>query len=219
MRRAAWLLLVGAAFVVGLWVGHGGGLGLRDVAAPPVKTPPCRPSQPHLLQEQPAILFWGNSLAFDHSWNIPGHVVVNCALQGLTAQRAAALTPALPDMEVSAIVLVFGTVELLRDINDPAPFRQGVRTVIDRLRQRHPDAEIVMVGIPAGEGWSYATHSLLGVLNTALKRQERVAFLDTSQTLDRIPPKLRSYDGLHLAGRSYEAIEAALSSLLGAGTY
>lgn len=174
----------------------------------------CRPSAPETLAGAPAVLVWGNSLAFDHGWQVPGHLVVNCARQGMTAEAAVPLTEALPRMPIEAVVLIFGTVELVRPAKPDAAFQAAMSTIRTRLQALYPEARLIVVGIPgAAEVWSYADRPELGALNEVLAGLGGT-FLDVSETLAAVPGARRSYDGVHLTAESYGALEARLAEIL-----
>ena len=181
-------------------------------------TPTCRPSSPETLGNQPAVLFWGNSLAFDGDWPLDGFASVNCAVQGMTAQTAALRTTALPEMNVAAVVLVLGTVELVRDIADPATFRAALDAITADLAQKYPDADIIAFGIPRNETakdvWAYENQQHLDALNDVLGQIPDVAFLDTTQILAGLPVGSETYDGVHLTRQSYLLLNTAIQNAL-----
>ena len=177
----------------------------------------CRPSSPELLASGPKVLFWGNSLAFDHGWAVDGYLTVNCARQGLTAKQAVTMIEALPDIDAAAIVLVFGTVELARDIESVSEFQAAIESILTRLEVDHPGARIVMLGIPDGgsDVWTYQGNRALPGMNAFLAGIDGAAFLDTMGALSVLPDSDRSYDGVHLSGDAYNVLEQALQELLG----
>ena len=216
-RPALALLAVAAAF------GAGYVLGGRQVA--PAVTPlSCTPSAPQIVTagaEGPVVLFWGNSLLHDHQWRLGGATSVNCAVQGLTAAAAAPMVPSLPDVAPDAIVLAFGSVELIRAgrgaAMDANAFAQAVGANTAALKARWPQAVIVLTSAPAfadqGVGIDPdAAAALNGVLSHLADEGghsyfEMSALYDTS---GRELPGAATYDGVHLAGPAYARWEAAL---------
>lgn len=197
-------------FAVGLWAGtqlpEDGGR-QRHV--------PCRPSLPALAaagSPVPTVLFWGNSIAFDHDWRSTGRIMpVNCAVQGMTASTARALTEALPEIEVSAVVLVLGSVELARGSTDQAEFDASLKVMLSKIRVKYRDAAIIVLGIPFGSGdWTY-DRAQLEIFQGALRNLPDTTFFDTATVISQNPMLDASYDGVHLRRETYLLIEKALA--------
>lgn len=174
----------------------------------------CRPSAPAAAAAaavDPVVLFWGNSLAHDADWNTPGRVLaINCARQGQTATEALAEVKALPDIEPAAIVLAFGTVELVRQAADVPQFSDTMRALTAALRDRYPAARLALTGIPATSApWRYDTDQAAR-LNTVLAALGPDDFLDLDAALAGVPEAMQSYDGVHLSPTSYTAWRKAL---------
>lgn len=173
----------------------------------------CRPSAPEKLPAEPVVLFLGNSLAFDADWPLDGSQTVNCARQGLTASAALSLMETLPDIAPKAVVLVFGTVELVRGNADPDAFQADMASIAETLRARTPDTVIVILGVASmGENWSYNSADA-EALNAATLRIDGVSVLLLDPVLARHEGPV-SYDGVHLTPSVYSLIRAALDSHL-----
>lgn len=214
LRSTALLMLVSLALGLGL----GGVFWPRtDAPAPPSVT--CRPSHPpQALAEapEPVVLLWGNSLLFDHSWDSAGFVAVNCARQGMTLADALLASSALPQMRLEAILLTFGSVELIR----PGPidtnaWAQDMTTLVTNLRARYPQARILATTIPTGTRadtpWRYADRPELVAMNTALLDLLEADTLDLSALLDSAGVTRQHYDGVHLSRESYRFWTAELA--------
>ena len=213
MVRGVWLGLVGLAFFAGL----GMGLLWERQAPAPHAGPVCRPSSPAEISGPPAILFWGNSLAFDADWPLDGHQAVNCARQGLTASAALPLLDTLPAITPEAVVLVFGTVELVRGPVDANAFQADLLAIADTLRAKAPDAAIIALGLPsAGQTWSYNTTEA-DTLTAAMRGIDGVTLLPLDPILAQHAGPI-SYDGVHLSPSVYPLIRAAVDAQLADGT-
>jgi len=176
----------------------------------------CRPSVPEQLPVGPKVLFWGNSLAFDHSWKVDGHLAVNCARQGMTAMAAVSHIDALPNVDISASVVIFGTVELVRGLSDPAPFFDAVEQNVAGLKAKYPGAQVFLVGVPEGslEVWRYHDTVSGTDLNDPLQDIDETHYVDTTRLLSQIPDSKQTYDGVHLTDESYGLIQDEISLLL-----
>lgn len=178
----------------------------------------CRPSSPEQMPAGNYVLFWGNSLAFDHGWSLDGYQAVNCAIQGLTAARAVPMTERLPKMDFSAIVLVFGTVELVREIEDVAQFASAMDQIRQTLGKVHRQTKIVILGVPEGgpDVWLYGGNDQLYEINEVLRGQDDAVFLNTTNALSELPQNEQTYDRVHLSPASYRLLEQALLGVIGA---
>lgn len=214
MRYVTWAAVFVGIFLAGLVASPL----MHERPQDPEFTPTCRPSSPEKLGGQSAVLFWGNSLAFDGDWPLNGFVSVNCAVQGMTADTAADRTPALPDMEFAAVVLIFGTVELVQDRADPAVFRTALNTITADITQKYPDAQIIAVGVPRNESakdvWAYESQPHLDAFNDTLGQLANVTFIDSAKRLASLPVGSETYDRVHLSRQSYLLLNAAIQSVL-----
>lgn len=172
----------------------------------------CRPSVPELLAGGPKVLFWGNSLAFDHSWRLPDLTPVNCARQGLTLEASVPLARHLPDTDFTAVVLFFGTVELLGGPIDVDKFRRALDAKVTMLRTSYPDVKVIIIGVPEGSAltWDYGDHHDLAALNAVLRNVPGTEFIDATSILSGMPENRQTYDGAHLEFRAYTMLEAEL---------
>lgn len=195
-------LLLVLAGLSGLALGHWGW------SEPPV--PPrlaCRPSDPVAAvagREEPVILYLGNSIVFDHPWDIPGTQPVNCARQGLRADampldQLPAVTPAL-------IVVGFGTVELVQATRAGAPadgpaFAAALSRLFDHLAARYPGAPVLVLEPPEGD---FAAADRSALIRAA--RPLAPAWAEAGPT--------RTYDGIHLTPGSYAAWRTEIAQTL-----
>lgn len=217
MARLRYLLLPLAALA-----GAGLAVLLRDTPSPPAPHVTCRPSAPALAavrSEEPAVLFWGNSLLFDGTWAGLGFLPVNCAHQGMTAGVAVGRTDLLPEMEVAAIVLAFGSVELLRErAIDTDLFAATMIGIRDRLREKYGPVPILVSGVPMTElaepAWGYLSPDVSARVNRVLRDLSGTTYLDLSRVLSDIGPKQQTYDGIHLTGAAYAAWGQAIAQAL-----
>lgn len=176
----------------------------------------CRPSAPEKLASEAPILILGNSLAFDADWRTNTAQTVNCARQGLTAAAALPLIDALPDITPKAVVLVFGTVELVRGTADPETFHANIVDYVGMLSAKYMDAPIVVLGVPTTKtGWSYDLADAQA-LNVAIAEVDNVSMLPIDPILTRLDGPV-SYDGVHLTPSVYHSIRAALETHLAIG--
>lgn len=201
MRQA---LTVLSALLVGF--GLGVALAPRLAPAPPVPAPVCRPSLPEQVDPGDAalVLYLGNSLVFDHDWDLPGTLAVNCARQGLRAETLR--VPALPEVTPALLVLGFGTVELMQGRSTPEPFAETMADHVAALRQRFPQAEVLLLGVPLTEGMDADQVAGLNGALRALARTADVAFAEAGV--------LPSYDGIHLTPAGYGAWRARIAALV-----
>ncbi len=176
----------------------------------------CRPSAPELLPAGPKVLVWGNSLSFDNDWRLERHQTVNCARQGMTAQDALPMVVALPKLEFSAIVLAFGSVELVRETGDIGGFRSSIEKIQKNLITLYPDTTIVVIGVPGGNQniWQYGSSPQLSQINEVLRGLKGTRFLNTTELLSIIPESMQTYDGVHLTKDSYELIETWINEMI-----
>ncbi len=219
-RMVLALLVVVVAFAAGYLAGG-------RQAAPTMIPLSCTPSAPQVVTaraEGPVVLFWGNSLLHDHQWRIGGATSVNCAVQGLTAAAAAPLVPSLPNVAPDAIVLAFGSVELVRAskgvASDANAIAKAVRANLAALKARWPLAMIVLSSAPAfaqqgGDGIIDLdeAEALNGVLSLIAGEAAGVSYFEMRTLYDASRPELpaaATYDGVHLTGQAYARWEAAL---------
>lgn len=196
------LVLVPAGFGLGLV------LAPRLASAPPAPAPVCRPSVPEQVDPGDAalVLYLGNSLVFDHDWVLPGTLAVNCARQGLRAEKMR--VPDLPDVRPALIVLGFGTVELMQGKPDAMAFAETMADHVVGLRQRFPNAQILLLGVPLTE--DMAEGEVVG-LNAALGALARTADVQFAEA-----GALPSYDGVHLTQAGYMGWRSRIAALVGA---
>ncbi|WP_375230070.1 SGNH/GDSL hydrolase family protein [Roseobacter sp. S98] len=201
------ILAAAVCFVAGVGV---------TLALMPEKRPAslaCRPSAPQALATKEPILVLGNSLAFDSDWQIDGKQTVNCARQGLTVAAALPLIDELPDIAPKSVVLVFGTVELVRDTADPEVFRSSLVKLVESLNAKYDPADIVVLGVPAtGEDWSYDLADAKA-LNRVIAEIDDVSMLSLDTVLAQ-QGSAAHYDGVHLTPSMYPSIWAALETHL-----
>jgi hypothetical protein len=205
MSRAFLVLLLGlvpVGFALGLV------LAPRLASAPPVPAPVCRPSVPELVDPGDAalVLYLGNSLVFDHDWVLPGTLAVNCARQGMLAARLRVSD--LPDVRPALIVLGFGTVELMQGKPDATAFAETMAGHIAALRQRFPEAQILLLGVPLTDDVAKGEVAGLNAALGALARTAGVQFAEAGA--------LPSYDGVHLTRAGYIGWQARIVTLVGA---
>ena len=176
----------------------------------------CRPTSPAMLPETQSILFWGNSLAFDHDWSLDEFQAVNCARQGLTAQTALSMTSQLPEIEFAVIVVVFGTVELVQSIKDVSEFGDAISEMGSRLNASYPSAKLVVLGVPDGskDVWRYAGDTQTEEVNARLRGLENTIFVDTTTVLSSLSDSDQTYDGVHLTRASYAYLEREILRLI-----
>lgn len=206
-RRIQALLAATFGFVTGVGV---------NLAVLPEKAPislACRPSAPEALASEKPILILGNSLAYDADWQLDGEQAVNCARQGLTVAAALPLIGELPNIAPKAVVLVFGTVELVRDTADPEVFRSNMVKFVESLNAKYDAANIVVLGIPTtGEHWSYELADAKA-LNSVIAEIDGVSKLSIDPILAQ-QDGAANYDGVHLHPSVYPSIWEALETYL-----
>ena len=173
----------------------------------------CRPSAPQALASKEPILILGNSLAFDTNWQINGEQIVNCARQGLTVAAALPLIGELPNIAPKSVVLVFGTVELVRGTADPEAFRFNLVKFIESLNAKYDVANIVVLGVPTtGGGWSYDL-AKAKALNRVIAEIDDISMLSVDSVLVQ-QGGVAHYDGVHLAPGMYPSIWEILETHL-----
>lgn len=192
---------------------------LRAPVVPETAALTCRPSLPaDALQDadRPVVLFWGNSLLFDHSWDHPSFKAVNCARQGLTLDAALPLMQSLPEIAPNAVLLAFGSVELIR----PGPidlhrWQADLDKMLNHLQTHYPDTLVILSTIPtvqdSASGWRYGTRPELAGMNAILTATADTDVINLAKTLERAGINPQHYDGVHLREQSYRAWETALA--------
>jgi len=211
-------------FLIGVLLGIGIALTLWIYVLRPPEKPRaiCRPSLPEKAIEQsdvPVVLFWGNSLLFDHGWTDEAFFSVNCARQGTTAARGRFLTPALPQLSVDAILVAFGSVELAHG-GAPDSFENDMREIITLLRSQYPNSKIWLSGVPYTKDtvppWVYADTIGPSQINEILINIEGTFFFDLTGALQPIDASMQTYDGVHLTLESYMRWQNEFSRIFGA---
>lgn len=190
-------LILAAGVAIGLLanqerVGLQGGAALQTT---------CRPSNPAQAREneQNVVLYLGNSLVFDHDWQIEGTAPVNCAQQGRTAAELA--IDSLPNIRPDLVVVGFGTVEYLRAEQqnrqpDIASVTQSIETLNEKLKIRYPDAKTMVLGLPPLE--------VAGKRISTTQLNESISDLANRSGLIWAPISATSrYDGIHLDESEY----------------
>ena len=183
----------------------------------------CRPSEPQRAAKHaqaPIVLLWGNSLLFDHSWDADGNLFpVNCAVQGMTAKEAVGQTHLLPDIQAAAILVAFGTVELVRQDTPLSVFKAAMEHTIHMLQSQYPDALIMVATIPqtrpSQPQWQYNTEYDSYAFNEILIELEGARIVDISSLISILSPRKQTYDGAHLTNESYKLWENALLEAVG----
>ena len=169
----------------------------------------CRPSDPVKATDNKhnVVLYLGNSLVFDHDWQIDGTAPVNCAQQGRTA--AELVIDGLPDILPRTVVVGFGTVEYLRaekqnrqpDIEYVA---KSIEAVSVALNTRYPEAKILLLGLPPLE--------VSGKRIDTAPLNASIADLTERNGLIWAPISTTSrYDGIHLNESEYAQWERAIT--------
>lgn len=131
----------------------------------------------------------------------------------------------LDTLKPKVVVLMIGTNNSNREDHSPGEILEGVTVIVHGLRQRLPDAKILLLGIfPRGTTFSAQRGKLLQV-NQALAKLDdgqKVFFLDIGAEFieaDGGISKAVMPDALHLSSRGYElwaaAMEPKLAQLLG----
>lgn len=182
----------------------------------------CRPTAPGLAAMRtsaPVVLLWGNSLLFDAPWAGQSFFPINCAHQGMTAEVAVKRTELLPDIAVDAIVLAFGSVELIREADiDTTRFAGTVAAIRNQLADRYGPVPIIVSGVPstplAEPVWGYLTPGDGVRINRALRELDGAVYLDLSRALADVPSPSQTYDGIHLTAESYMAWEQAIMEMM-----
>jgi lysophospholipase L1-like esterase len=183
------------------------------------------------------VLFLGDSIT--QAWSGPGKTVwqkeyapLGAANFGISADMTQSLLWRLADGELEglrprAIVLMIGTNNLKSGPTRMAPedVAAGVKAVLGLLRDRLPEARVLLLGILPRQPqypWMAATVRKMNGLLAALADGRRVRFLDFSGRFLKadgtIEPKLMQKDLLHLSPEGYrvwaEAMRPALGELL-----
>lgn len=172
----------------------------------------CRPSDPAVATKNAkrVVLYLGNSLVFDHDWQIEGTFPVNCAKQGRTASELA--LNSLPLIQPDLVVLGFGTVEYLRaekqnrqlDFED---INQSISDVGTAVKARYPDSKVMLLGVPPLEqdGRRVDTTPLNDSFSE-LSDQRGFIWAPISAT--------SLYDGIHLSRSEYDQWRNAIVQTL-----
>lgn len=170
----------------------------------------------------------GNSLVFDGDWDLGQALGVNCARQGLTAAAAVPHLDALPDVNPDAILLVFGTVEAIREqasVDIPA-FRQTMTRMVAQLRNRWPRAHLIIATVPPmrvgllpdrHKGAVEAIGALSFALRSLAETGIAIQLNDPWTFLPRDEGGLKAamtHDGVHLTPTAYALWSQAVSSHL-----
>lgn len=189
-------------------------LALVAILRPPEARQPdmvCRPSDPARAVQASAavpILYLGNSLVFDHDWQIAGSIAINCARQGARATDIP--VDDLPQVLPRIIVLGVGTIEILQAV-PVEQAAQEIETLLQRLRSRFPDARLVLLAAPVTEGVDGGAVRALNERTARMAEETEITFL--AITL----PERGSYDGVHLTPAAYapwtDAIRAIAAGL------
>jgi hypothetical protein len=114
----------------------------------------------------------------------------------------------LPDVRPALIVLGFGTVELMQGKPDATAFAETMAGHIAALRQRFPDAQILLLGVPLTDDVAKGEVAGLNAALGALARTAGVQFAEAGA--------LPSYDGVHLTRAGYIGWQARIVTLVGA---
>lgn len=203
--------------LVGLFLGTTAVLavsGLHRAESPSSDCLTLNPSAPGEL------LMLGNSLLHDFDWPLANTRVLNCAKQGQTLgefmmsrwQVVSRYTDN-PDH----IVIAFGTVEVVRSERDDRHIQEFMEVYpdfLDSLRQRWPDAQLVVNLLPPINGELFGRPQLdtaaVEQLNQFIRQSTNCS---GCQVID-LPAVLAqgqvdfdetvTYDGVHLTGYGYE---------------
>ena len=160
----------------------------------------CRPTLPvtePAMSGNVPVLFLGNSLVFDHDWDVEGIFPINCARQGMTV---AALGDAkLPDIQPDLVVMGFGTVEVLHagtgDL-DIARFQAAYDVALDKVTTQYPEAGVLVLGLPDVPLYPNADIGGLNATLTELATRNGHGFAPNSSA--------STYDGAHIISADYE---------------
>ena len=158
------------------------------------------------------ILFFGNSLTAGYglepdqafpaliqeridSLNLP-YKVINAGVSGETSAGGKSRINWLLKQPVDVFVLELGANDGLRGI-DPAETYKNLQTIIQKVREKNPDAEIILAGmqIPPNMGQKYATQ--FRQVFTELAEEENVALIPFLLEGVAGVPKLNQGDGIH----------------------
>ena len=214
MTRSEFILPLAVAFLAGGLGALAAAWTLERARDEPVARPlACRPSLPaHAFQEAdgPVVLYLGNSLVFDHDWNIAGTAPVNCGRQGMVAADLDAAQ--LPETAPGLVVVGFGTVEILRASGagtsvDLASFEHSIVSVLETVQRRYPAVPVMVLGVPSVP--LYPEADVAG-MNDLLERVAR------ERSLIWAPhPRALTYDGIHLAREEYRPWHGQIATALG----
>ncbi|WP_299822026.1 arylesterase [uncultured Pontibacter sp.] len=179
------------------------------------------------------ILFFGNSLTAGYglepdqafpaliqqkldSLNLP-YKVVNAGVSGETSAGGKSRINWLLKQPVDVFVLELGANDGLRGI-DPTETYANLREIIQRVREKNPDAEIILAGMqmPPSMGQRYASE--FREVFTRLAADERVTLIPFLLEGVAGDPKLNQGDGIHptvegqkiLANNVWEVMEDLL---------
>ena len=138
-----------------------------------------------LLGQQPCLRQW-----------LGPHWAILCDQLCSTGARLplppSAVLPICPASPPYAVVLIFGSVELLQDKADPAAFRTALVGIIAHLERKYPAAKIIVAGISHGlDAWRY-DNDAAEALNNVLRNLSGTEYLDTACTA-RAPLGRRHY--------------------------
>jgi lysophospholipase L1-like esterase len=131
----------------------------------------------------------------------------------------------LSGLKPKAAVLMIGTNNSNGEDNSPGQIVEGVRAIVQKLREKLPDTKILLLAIfPRSENYSVA-RGKLAQINQALRRaadEKEVFWVDFGHRFlndDGTMPRDLMPDYLHLSPRGYaiwaESIEGQLSRILG----
>ncbi|MBC5991713.1 arylesterase [Pontibacter cellulosilyticus] len=158
------------------------------------------------------ILFFGNSLTAGYglepdqafpaliqdkidSLNLP-YKVINAGVSGETSAGGKSRINWLLKQPVDVFVLELGANDGLRGI-DPAETYKNLQRIIQKVREKNPDAEIILAGmqIPPNMGQKYATQ--FREVFSKLAEEENVALIPFLLEGVAGVPKLNQADGIH----------------------
>lgn len=177
----------------------------------------CRPSAPEMVPRNTdaIVLYFGNSLVFDHDWTIDGTQPVNCGQQGLTALKFLSLP--MPNIVPDVVVLGFGTVEMARaasngETADAKEFSESMESTLERVLDAYPSSSLMILLPPAlGDPFASSDHEPFQDQLRRIAREQEASVASS--------PGSTTYDGVHLNTESYapwrEQIADLVSSLDG----
>ena len=131
----------------------------------------------------------------------------------------------LEGLKPKAAVVMIGTNNSNGEDNSAAQIAEGVSAIVRKLRQRLPDAKILLLAIfPRGENVNHQRGKILQV-NQVLQKladDKHIFWIDFGHkfvTEEGLIPRSLMPDYLHLSSKAYgmwaESIESSLSSILG----